>query len=105
MKHVITVLILFIAFPSFGQTAEEYVQLGNTKFEQGDFPSAYSYFSQAIKLDKENAVAYYYRGRANEKMLNFKKAISDYTSAINISPNFIEAYFNRGYTYDQIDNF
>ena len=100
MKHLITFLILSITFPSFsqiiafpssGHSADEYIELGNTNLMQGDFESAYDNFSQAINLDKENAVAYYNRGRANEKMLNFKKAISDYSSAISISPNFIEA--------------
>jgi hypothetical protein len=49
MKNLVKVLLLFIAFPAFGQTADEYIQLGIQANKDGNYPSAVKFYSKAIK--------------------------------------------------------
>jgi tetratricopeptide (TPR) repeat protein len=44
-------------------------------YEQGNMQDAIKHWTQAIKIDPNNAVAYYSRGNAYKKLTNFDKAI------------------------------
>ncbi len=53
-------------------------------------------FSEAIKLNPNNAYLYYNRGNMHVARNEYSKAIDDYTIALNLDPNLAEAYYNRG---------
>jgi tetratricopeptide (TPR) repeat protein len=56
--------------------------------------------NQAIRLNPNNAVAYYNRGLAWYHKGNLDWAIADYNEAIRLNPGYAEAYFNRGNAWD-----
>ena len=54
------------------------------------------YYTQAILLQPDYAVAYYNRGNARDDQGDLAGAIADYIEAIRIKPDYAEAYGNRG---------
>jgi tetratricopeptide (TPR) repeat protein len=63
---------------------------------------AISDFNEAIRLNPNDAMAYYRRGFVYLKQsieTNESKAIADLTEAIRIDQNFVQAYNLRAYIY------
>jgi tetratricopeptide (TPR) repeat protein len=62
-------------------------------------------YTEAIKLNPNDAVAYNNRG-INYSILNVNsKALADYSIAIQIDPCFTDAYNNRGNMYCQLKDY
>ena len=61
-------------------------------------------FNKAIKYDKNNYEAYYYRGCAKVNATRYKDAIPDFEKAIELKPDYADAYFNLGRTYFLLNN-
>jgi tetratricopeptide (TPR) repeat protein len=66
-----------------------YLQLGN-------LTGAIADFSLAIRLNTDDARAYYNRGCACHRQGAYSHAIRDFTQSIQRHPNQAEAYVNRG---------
>lgn len=68
------------------------------------FQEAEEAFDKAIKYDKGNYEAYYYRGcvKINEK--RYKEALADLEKATELKPDYADAYFNIGRTYILLDD-
>ena len=62
----------------------------------GEYKSAISDFTTAIKLDPDYPAAYNNRGVAYGNLGEHRSAISDYTTAIKLDPDYAKAYRNRG---------
>jgi tetratricopeptide (TPR) repeat protein len=60
------------------------------------FDRAIADFSEAIRLDSRNSVAYWERGTAYADKGEPDKGIADYDQAIKINPNYAAAYNSRG---------
>ena len=58
--------------------------------------SAEADFSDAIRLNPNNAYIYYNRGNQHAGRNELSKAIDDYTIALRIDNRMAEAYYNRG---------
>ncbi|MBW2609800.1 MAG: tetratricopeptide repeat protein [Deltaproteobacteria bacterium] len=58
-----------------------------------------------IKLDKENADAFYNRGWLYEYKGDLQKAEQDYTKAVEINKRHVDAYYNRGLVYIKMKKF
>ena len=56
-------------------------------------------FTEAIRLDENNAVAYSDRGDAYSQKGDLDKAIADYNQAIRLNPQYAWAYNDRGNAY------
>ena len=102
------------------ETAEEYVERGESLAGQGLYLEAIDHFSAALKMEPENAEAFFLRGRAHydyavkmamdetgqppeavpflppEVTEQMELAVADYTSAVELSPQYAKAYNNRG---------
>lgn len=63
------------------------------------FDEAEETLSKAIRYDKHNFEAYYYRGCAKVNAKKYEEAIEDFEKAIELKPNYADAYFNLGRTY------
>ena len=73
-----------------------------------DYKSAIYYFTEVIKLNPKNSMAYNNRGNAKSDLSNIREknseeynkfineAIEDYNKAIELNPNYSIAYNNRG---------
>ena len=94
MKHYILItLFLLTSSIVFSQTAKEYFDMGDSKYDLEDYIGAIKDYSKAIEINPNFADAYYNRGRAKSTE---KGAIADYSKAIGINPNYADAYHNRG---------
>ena len=62
-------------------------------------------YSEAIKLDPTNALAYFNRGNAYDQLGEHDLAIADYTEAIKLDPTDPDAFNNRGQAYDNKGEF
>jgi tetratricopeptide (TPR) repeat protein len=71
------------------------VELGNDLHDKKDFQGAISKFSEAIKLDPKNIVAYLARGDAKASLKKWQEAIEDYQQVLAIDSNNIKAYIGR----------
>jgi tetratricopeptide (TPR) repeat protein len=67
--------------------------------QRGAFDRAIADYTQALRLDPDNADAYLERGDAYANIGDPDKAIADYTAALRIDPNFAAAYVSRGLAY------
>ena len=70
------------------------LMMNYSKFEEAE-----EAFDKAIKYDKSNHEAYYYRGCAKVNSKQYKEAIADFEKAIELKPDYADAYFNLGRTY------
>jgi tetratricopeptide (TPR) repeat protein len=63
------------------------------------FDQAIADFTQALRLDPDNANAYNERGSAYAAKGDYDQALADYNQAIRLDPNDTHAYNNRGLAY------
>lgn len=64
-----------------------------------DFKKAEETLTRAIKYDKNNFEAYYYRGCARVNAMKYQGAIEDFLKAVELKSDYADAYFNLGRTY------
>jgi tetratricopeptide (TPR) repeat protein len=79
----------------------EYVSQGVAFLEKGSHEKAVEYLEEAIKLDPNEAMAYFYRGGVLGQMRRPDKVIDDFDVAIKLQPMFSKAFFNRGNSYGE----
>ena len=61
--------------------------------------------SKSIKLNPNNALAYYGRAYYYEEIGEDEKAIADLNKSIELDPNYFQAYCNRGCSYGNIGEY
>ncbi|MHC4743161.1 MAG: tetratricopeptide repeat protein, partial [Planctomycetota bacterium] len=66
--------------------AKQHIELGNTKYLNGDFHGAIREYTESIKIDPENVVAYISRALSRAKAADIEGAIVDYTVVIRLDP-------------------
>ena len=64
-----------------------------------NYEEAEETLTKAIKYDKHNFEAYYYRGCAKVNAKKYNEAIADFEKAVELKPDYADAYFNLGRTY------
>ena len=64
-----------------------------------DYKGAEETLTKAIRYDKSNFEAYYYRGCSRTNATKYDDAIADFEKAIELKPDYADAYFNLGITY------
>ena len=65
----------------------------------GKYQESEEALTKAIKYDKSNYEAYYYRGCAKVNAKKYKEALEDFQKAIDLKSDYADAYFNMGRTY------
>jgi len=81
------------------QRADDLRKLADEQLKNGNAYLAITNYTEAIRLNPNDAMAYMGRGNAYSEIENYDKAIADYTQAIRLNPNYADAYFNRGGIY------
>jgi tetratricopeptide (TPR) repeat protein len=74
-------------------SAEEWFEKG---YKTGDPDQQIYYYSEAIRLQPDDAAAFYNRGIARDDTGDLDGAIQDYTEAIRLQPDDATAFNNRG---------
>lgn len=75
-----------------------HVRYGKELHKMGDFQGAITVYTEAIRLDRYNVQAYYWRGLAKAGQGDLDNALNDYSEAIDIDPEFYLAWIRRGMT-------
>lgn len=101
MKRLLLIFsVLFLTLTSFSkgyETAQDYIESGKTKFEEGKFQEALKDLNKAIELEPNNAEAYIKRGSVKGYlMLNETDILQDFNKALELEPNNAKALVNRG---------
>jgi len=89
----------------FEPRQREYFNRGVAYFDKKDYDRAVVDFTQAIRLNPNDAFAYSYRGRAYAGKRDYDRAIADCTEAIRLDQNLATAYSGRGYAYERKRNY
>ena len=99
----LTVIILFIACASVlfscAPSPEELAKRGGEFYRVGQYSSAISEYSEAIRLDPDFAKAYYNRGHAFIGAGQLDFAMSDYEKALVLNPMLPDPYGNLASHY------
>ena len=104
MKKLVFLLsaVLFLAMTACENPAKSRVltEEGSKQLlRYSQFDEAEETLTEAIKYDKGNFEAYYYRGCARINAKKYNEAIADLEKAIELKPDYADAYFNLGRTY------
>ena len=104
MKKLIFLLsaVLFIAMTACENPAKSRIltEEGSKQLlRYSQFDEAEKTLTEAIKYDKGNFEAYYYRGCARINAKKYEDAIADLEKAVELKPDYADAYFNLGRTY------
>ena len=67
--------------------------------EKNDLPAAISNYSNAIKYDPQNYMAYFKRAKLYEIRGETRMAMDDYLTTTRINPKFYDAWFSHGMNY------
>lgn len=109
MKRLIFLLstVLLMAMMGCENPAKSrlYTEEGSKQLlRYSDYKKAEETLTKAIKYDKNNFEAYYYRGCAKVNAMKYQEAIDDFLKAVELKPDYADAYFNLGRTYYMIHN-
>ena len=85
-------------------TSRTLVQQGIEKSERGDSSGAITDFTEALKINPNNADAYYNQAVVYSQLGNFELAIANFSQALKLDPNLVQAYVNRGSIYSHLGN-
>ena len=106
-KYWAAALIAVSLLPNIAASAEsaqDVYDKGVSLIDNEDYDSAITALNLAIRLDRNNADAYYYRGLAfkNKNNPDLDQAISDLSEAIRLDPdNAADAYNDRAEVYKE----
>jgi tetratricopeptide (TPR) repeat protein len=76
------------------RTLEQWLDIGQIYFDQEDFERALAAYEQAIRLDPDNAFAYYRKGHALRRLDRLYEALPAHEQAIRLDPNNSEFYYH-----------
>ncbi|XP_047951981.1 serine/threonine-protein phosphatase 5-like [Salvia hispanica] len=85
--------------------AEEFKVQANEAFKAHKYSQAIDLYTQAIELNKDNAVYWANRAFAHTKLEEYGSAIQDASSAIEIDPKYSKGYYRRGAAYMAMGKF
>ena len=95
-----TLFALFLTSCENPNKSRAYMDEGSKQLlRYSDYQKAEETLTKAIRYDKNNFEAYYYRGCAKVNAQKYQEATEDFLKAIELKPDYADAYFNLGRTY------
>ena len=88
MKNILYTRALIVCFSSFGQTAREYLDIGDKKAESEDIYGAITYFTLAIEKSPQWHYPYFRRGVQKYEIGDYENALKDFLKSVNLKPDF-----------------
>lgn len=77
-------------------TADDYFNQGLDAFNTGDYQQAIEAYTNALRLDPNDAASYNNRGTTYFRLGQYEQAREDYAAAITVNDEYALAYYNRG---------
>jgi tetratricopeptide (TPR) repeat protein len=74
---------------------------GLTAGKAKDWQTAADAFSEAIRFDPKNAMAYRNRGMAYFQQEDYDRSLTDFEEAIRLNPSYAKAYLSRSMVYSK----
>ncbi|AEG17733.1 PDDEXK nuclease domain-containing protein [Methanobacterium paludis] len=71
------------------------IEKGNEKLEQNEPAEAINYFDEALKLEPDNADAYFFKGSALIELEEDENALNCFNKVLELDPNYNAAYYNK----------
>ena len=94
------VIALFLTSCENPNKSRAYMDEGSKQLlRYSNYEEAERLLTKAIRFDKTNYEAYYYRGCTRINAQKYQGAIADFEDAIALKPDYADAYFNLGKTY------
>lgn len=81
---------------SAANLAVELNNRGNAYDDQNDYAHAIADYNQAIRINPQDATAFFNRGLSLSHRNDYTNAIDDYSEAIRLNPQYAKAYLGRG---------
>jgi tetratricopeptide (TPR) repeat protein len=94
--------LLWFAYDFIDKSPAEIAQ---EHHRRGELDQANSAYSEAIRLNFDDADSLYNRGLVFEQLANRPRAIEDYSAAIGLRPRDPDAYLHRGQMFFDTDKF
>lgn len=100
-KSLLSLVLLMFLLPSFSFaiTSAELVHLGNVAGREEKYKEALQDYTKAIKINHDDADAFYNRGYILIKLGKYNRAVKDLDRAITLQPEFAAAYHVRGIAF------
>ncbi|HEY3372538.1 MAG TPA: tetratricopeptide repeat protein, partial [Prolixibacteraceae bacterium] len=106
MKKLIFLLLILVSNLTYSQlNINQYIRVGETRIQIGNYVGAIENFNIVIKFKPHLPEPYYFRGVAKHQLDDFRGAIQDYNMAIDIKPYYPEAYMHRGLAYLELKDY
>ncbi len=93
----ILIIMIFICCSISNKKASDFYHSGIAKEKKGDYDSAISDFTKAIKINSKYYKAYNNRGLAKYNISDFDGSILDYSKAIKIDPKYYKVKIRRNW--------
>lgn len=74
-------------------------------YNRGEYVNAGDLFNEAIKLNRDNALAYFGRGTIYYNQKQFVQAIVEFDKAVELDATLHQAYYNRGNAYQSLNQY
>lgn len=81
----------------------KYIKTANDHYLKEEFAEAEYFYKKIVKLDPENAEAWYKRGKSLKAMEQYSKALFCFDQLCKIEPNNVKSWYNKAYC--QIKNY
>jgi tetratricopeptide (TPR) repeat protein len=85
--------------------AQDYLNRGRDRFQNGDKAGAEADFTKAIELDPKFGGAYIMRGVAKKAAGNLESALADYDKGLELVPTDANAWYDRGEIKFRLDDY
>lgn len=97
LRFVVLIILVGLTIQTANaQTAAEYVKRAQAAQGRGNNADQVVNANEAIKLEPQNALAYFIRGGGYFAMSKYEEAIADASKVIEIDPSIAAPYFLRG---------
>src|SRR5271166_5902962 len=84
---------------TYNPSDADFYTRGDTHIERGEYDQALAVYTEAIRLNPNDAMAFNERAFVYDKKGDYDRAIADSTEAIRLNPKFAKAFNNRGFAY------
>ncbi|RLM99567.1 hypothetical protein C2845_PM06G33410 [Panicum miliaceum] len=78
---------------------------GNEQFKSGNYLKAAALYTQAIKLDPDNATLYSNRAAAFLQLVKLSKALADAETTVKLKPEWEKGYFRKGCVLEAMERY